>query len=193
VTGDDSSEHELIARARAGNKDAFAELVVLHSDRVYGALRRFGLDADEADEVAQEVFVRAWRGLARFQERSQFSTWLYRIAFNEAQRRLSRRSPARAEPEPDREDPIVSVQESPELGPEAQTLDAEFERTLERALGELPADWRAAVVLRDVEGLSTHDAAEVIGVREAAFKSRLHRGRMQLRALLEPYLQLEES
>jgi RNA polymerase sigma-70 factor, ECF subfamily len=193
VTGEDSSEHELIARARAGNQDAFAELVVLHGNRVYGALRRFGLDADEADEVAQEVFVRAWRGLARFQERSQFSTWLYRIAFNEAQRRLSRRSPARAEAEPDREDPIVSVQESPELGPEAQTLDAEFERTLERALDELPADWRAAVVLRDIEGLSTHDAAEVVGVREAAFKSRLHRGRMQLRALLEPYLQLEES
>jgi RNA polymerase sigma-70 factor, ECF subfamily len=193
VTGDDSSEHELIARARAGDQDAFAELVVLHGDRVYGALRRFGLDADEADEVAQEVFVRAWRGLARFQERSQFSTWLYRIAFNEAQRRLSRRSPARAEPKPDREDPIVSVQESPELGPEAQTLEAEFERTLERALDELPADWRAAVVLRDVEGLSTRDAAEVVGVREAAFKSRLHRGRMQLRALLEPYLQLEES
>jgi RNA polymerase sigma-70 factor (ECF subfamily) len=193
VTGADSSEHELITRVRAGDQDAFAELVVLHADRVYGALRRFGLDADEADEVAQEVFVRAWRGLARFQERSQFSTWLYRIAFNEAQRRLSRRSPARAEPEPDREDPVVSVQESPELGPEAQTLDAEFARTLERALDQLPADWRAAVVLRDVEGLSTHDAAEVVGVREAAFKSRLHRGRMQLRALLEPYLQLEES
>jgi RNA polymerase sigma-70 factor (ECF subfamily) len=139
------------------------------------------------------VFVRAWRGLPRFEERSQFSTWLYRIAFNEAQRRLSRRSPARAEPEPDREDPIVSVQESPELGPEARTLEAEFQRTLERALDELPADWRAAVVLRDLEGLSTHDAAEVVGVREAAFKSRLHRGRMQLRALLEPYLQLEES
>jgi RNA polymerase sigma-70 factor (ECF subfamily) len=167
--------------------------VVTHADRVYGALRRFGLDADEADEVAQEVFVRAWRGLARFEERSQFSTWLYRIAFNEAQRRLSRRSPARAEPAPDREDPIISVQESPELGPEARTLEAEFQRTLERALDELPADWRAAVVLRDLEGLSTHDAAEVVGVREAAFKSRLHRGRMQLRALLEPYLQLEES
>lgn len=193
MTGDGSSEHELIARARAGDQDAFAELVVLHGNRVYGALRRFGLDADEADEVAQEVFVRAWRGLARFQERSQFSTWLYRIAFNEAHRRLSRRSPVRVEPVPDREDPIVSVQESPTLGPEAQTLEAEFERMLERALDELPADWRAAVVLRDIEGLSTHDAAEVVGVREPAFKSRLHRGRMQLRALLEPYLQLEES
>ncbi len=193
MNGGASSEHELIGRARAGDQDAFAELVVSHADRVYGALRRFGLDADEADEVAQEVFVRAWRGLARFEERAQFSTWLYRIAFNEAQRRLSRRSPPRAEPGPDRGDPIVSLPESPALGPEAQALDREFGRAVERALDELPADWRAAVVLRDVEGLSTHEAAEIAGIREAAFKSRLHRGRMQLRALLEPYLQLEEG
>jgi RNA polymerase sigma-70 factor, ECF subfamily len=193
VTAAASSEHELIRRAKDGDQDAFAELVMMHADRVYGALRRFGLPPDEADEVAQEVFVRAWRGLARFEERAQFSTWLYRIAFNEAQRRLSRRQVARVEPDPDRDDPIVSLPESPELGPEAQTLDREFERTLERALDELPADYRAAVVLRDVEGLSTRDAAEVAGIREAAFKTRLHRGRMQLRTLLEPYLQLKEG
>jgi RNA polymerase sigma-70 factor (ECF subfamily) len=194
VTGAERPEHELIRSARAGDQDAFAELVMSHADRVYGALRRFGLDPDEADEVAQEVFVRAWRGLARFEERSQFSTWLYRIAFNEAQRRLSRRPPPRAEPVPDREhDSILALPEPPQLGPDAQTLDREFERTLERALDELPADWRAAVVLRDIEGLSTHDAAGVVGVREAAFKSRLHRGRMQLRALLEPYLMVEEG
>jgi RNA polymerase sigma-70 factor (ECF subfamily) len=188
-----ASERELIRRARTGDQDAFAELVMMHADRVYGALRRFGLDAAEADEVAQEVFVRAWRGLGRFEERSRFSTWLYRIAFNEAQRRLSRRPPPRLAPDPDSEDPIVSLPESPQFGPEAQTLDREFERTLEHALDQLPADWRAAVVLRDVEGLSTHDAAEVTGVGEAAFKSRLHRGRMQLRALLEPYLSIEEG
>ena len=194
VTGSESSERALIRRARAGDQDAFAELVMGHADHVYGALRRFGLDADEADEVAQEVFVRAWRGLSRFEERSQFSTWLYRIAFNEAQRRLSRRPTARAAPDPDREDdPILALPESPELGPDAQTLEREFEVALEEALDQLPADWRTAVVLRDIEGLSTHDAAEIVGVREAAFKSRLHRGRMQLRALLEPYLQLEES
>jgi len=167
---------------------------MMHADRVYGALRRFGLDPDEADEVAQEVFVRAWRGLARFEERSQFSTWLYRIAFNEAKRRLSRRPALRAEPDPGSDhDPVLSLPESPELGPDAQTLDRELERTLEEALDELPPDLRAAVVLRDVEGLSTHDAAEIVGIREAAFKSRLHRGRMRLRALLEPYLDLEES
>lgn len=194
MTGADGSEHELIRSARAGDQDAFAELVMSHADRVYGSLRRFGLDPDEADEVAQEVFVRAWRGLTRFEERSQFSTWLYRIAFNEAQRRLSRRPAPRAEPDPDREhDSILALPESPQLGPDAQTLDREFERTLERALDELPPDWRAAVVLRDIEGLSTQDAAEIVGVREAAFKSRLHRGRMQLRALLEPYLMVEEG
>jgi len=164
-----------------------------HADRVYRALRRFGLDPVEADEVEQEVFLRAWRGLPRFMERSQFSTWLYRIAFNEAQRRLARRRPAPLIRDPDRDDPILSLAESPESGPEAQTLDREFEHTLERALTELPADWRSAVVLRDIEGLSTQDAAEVAGVREAAFKSRLHRGRMRLRVLLEPYLQLEDG
>ena len=85
------------------------------------------------------------------------------------------------------------LRESPHLGPDAQALDREFEQTLERALQQLPADWRAAVVLRDIEGLSTQEAAEIVGVREAALKSRLHRGRMQLRALLEPYLRLEEG
>ena len=190
------SEHDLIARARGGDQEAFAELVMMHADRVVAALRRFGLDAGDADDVAQEVFLRAWRGLERFEERSQFSTWLYRIAFNEAQRRLARRAPPRAQPPPDARqgdapDPVAALPEPAESGPEAKALAGEFERHLEAALNDLPAEWRTALVLRDIEGLSTHDAAEVAGVGEAAFKSRLHRGRMQLRALLEPYLGLE--
>jgi RNA polymerase sigma-70 factor, ECF subfamily len=191
----DRTEQDLIRMARGGDQEAFAELVMLHADRVYGALRRFGLEAGDADEVTQEVFLRAWRGLAQFQERSQFSTWLYRIAFNEAQRRLSRRALPRAAPgpDPDAPDPVATLPEPVESGPEARALADEFERTLDAALGQLPPEWRAAVVLRDIEGLSTHDAAEVAGVGEAAFKSRLHRGRMQLRGLLEPYLGLDAA
>jgi len=187
------SERELIMRARSGDENAFAQLVSAHASSVYGALRRFGLDAGEAEEVAQEVFLRAWRGLARFEGRAKLSTWLYRIAFNEAQRQLNRRRPPVVEPGPEDEDPIVAIPDAPQLGPEAQALDQEFEATLERALGELPAEWRAAVVLRDIESLSNEEAATVVGVRQAAFKSRLHRGRMQLRALLEPYLRLQEG
>ena len=193
MSGGPTPEHDLIERAREGDQAAFAELVMAHADRVHGALRRFGLGPGDADEVAQEVFLRAWRGLHRFQERSSFSTWLYRIAFNEAQRRLARRTLPRAEPAPEGEDPVLSLPDSPEAGPDARALAGEFEHKLEEALDGLPPEWRDAVVLRDVEGLSTHDAAEVAGVGEAAFKSRLHRGRMQLRALLEPYLGLEES
>jgi RNA polymerase sigma-70 factor (ECF subfamily) len=191
-TADRDDERALIARARAGDERAFAELVTEHSARVYGALRRFGLDPEEADEVAQEVFLRAWRGLARFEERSHFSTWLYRIAFNEAQRRLARRPPPTAFSRPGDEDAIAALADAIDAGPQARTLDREFEQILEQALAQLPADLRAAVVLRDLEGLSTEEAATVAGVRQAAFKSRLHRGRMQLRALLEPYLRLEQ-
>jgi RNA polymerase sigma-70 factor, ECF subfamily len=192
-TADPADERAVIARARGGDESAFAQLVTAHSARVYGALRRFGLDPQEADEVAQEVFLRAWRGLTRFEERSQFSTWLYRIAFNEAQRRLARRPPATTFSRPGDEDAVAALPDAIDAGPQARTLDREFEQMLERALAELPADLRAAVVLRDLEGLSTEEAAEVAGVRQAALKSRLHRGRMRLRALLEPYLRLEQA
>src|ERR1700759_3373574 len=126
-SADPADESALLARARAGDEGAFAELVTQHSARVFGALRRFGLDPQEADEVAQEVFLRAWRGLARFEERSQFSTWLYRIAFNEAQRRLGRRPPATASSRPGDEDAIAAPPDAIDAGPPARTLDREFE------------------------------------------------------------------
>jgi len=180
---DATDERALLARAQRGDEDAFAQIVAAHADQVYGALRRFGLSPGDADEVAQEVFVRAWRSLDRFQGRSRLSTWLYRIAFNEAQRRLSRTRTDHVGEE------ALGVLAAP-LGerPDARLAGRELEEMVRRALAGLPADLRAAVVLRDLEGLSSAEAAEVAGVREAAFKSRLHRGRMRLRALLEPYL-----
>ena len=184
------SEPALIERARAGDLDAFGLLVESHSDRVYQTLRGFSLDPAEAEEVAQEVFLRAWRGLERFEGRAHLSTWLYRIAYNEAQRRLARRPPPPATPGAGGEEAIAMLVDAPQRGPEARALVREFETVARRALAQLPDEWRVAVVLRDIEGLSTEEAATVVGVRQAAFKSRLHRGRMQLRELLEPYLAL---
>jgi RNA polymerase sigma-70 factor (ECF subfamily) len=185
-----ADEPALIAQARAGDQAAFEQLVTAYSARVFGALRRFGLDAQAADEVAQQVFVRAWRGLPGFQERSRLSTWLYRIAFNEAQRQLARR-PGSASTQGDVEDAIAELPAAPDTDPEERILSREFAKVLEAALAQLPAELRAAVVLRDLEGLSTEEAASISGVREGAFKSRLHRGRTQLRVLLKPYLEID--
>jgi RNA polymerase sigma-70 factor, ECF subfamily len=178
----------LVRRASEGDMKAFEELVMRHADGVYVVLRRFGLDDDEARDVAQETFLRAWRGLPRFEGRARFFTWLYRIAYNEAQRRLSKRPPAGA---------VVSTEDRPlddlaadTPGPDEEVEREELRAALAAALRELPVDLRAPVVLRDVEGLSTREAASVLDLGEAAFKSRLHRGRMALRRLLGPRLSL---
>jgi RNA polymerase sigma-70 factor, ECF subfamily len=185
---DDDDDAALVRRAREGDMKAFEELVMRHADGVYVVLRRFGLDDDEARDVAQETFIRAWRGLPRFEGRARFFTWLYRIAYNEAQRRLSKRPPAGA---------VVSTEERPlddlaadTPGPDEEVEREELRAALAAALRELPVDLRAPVVLRDVEGLSTREAASVLDLGEAAFKSRLHRGRMALRGLLGPRLSL---
>ncbi len=187
VSGDPAASDEtLVARAQEGDMAAFEELVMRHADRLFASLRRFGLDHAEAQEVAQEAFLRAGRSLARFEGRSSFFTWLYRIGFNEAQRRLARR-------------PAVGTVVSSELqlvdevadrrpGPATRAESDELRAALGRALRELPFELRAPVVLRDVEGLSTRQAAAILDLGEAAFKSRLHRGRLALRGLPAPWI-----
>jgi len=180
ATGDDI----LVARARKGDVAAFEELVMRNADRLFMALRRFGLDEDEAQEVAQETFLRAWRALDRFEGRAQFFTWLYRIGFNEAQRKLGRRKPAPIAAGP-ADDPLEGVpDEAP--GPGERAEQRELLASLATALDELPRSLRDPVLLRDVEGLSTAEAASLLEVGEAAFKSRLHRGRLALRELVMP-------
>ena len=172
----------LVGRARDGDAAAVEDLVMRHADRLSGALRSFGLDHSDAQEVAQETFLRAWRALPGFEGRAQFFTWLYRIGFNEAQRRLGR-GPAAGAVVSTEDRPVDDVAEATP-GPAARAEQDELRAALAGALRELPPALRAPVVLRDVEGLSTSEAASVLEVGEAAFKSRLHRGRMALHALL---------
>jgi RNA polymerase sigma-70 factor (ECF subfamily) len=182
----ESSEAELVQGARRGDPRAFEALVRVHAERLYAVLLRFTADAEEAEEAFQDALMRAWRSIRKFEERSSFFTWLYRIGINEAKRRAERRS---------RHGPVVSTDEETlnqlhdaRPAPDDRAAQLELRDALEAAIGELPLDYRMPLVLRDIEGLSTSDAAAIMELSEAAFKSRLHRARMTVRNDLEPLL-----
>jgi RNA polymerase sigma-70 factor (ECF subfamily) len=177
-------EAALVERAQAGDSGAFEELVRRHADRLYAVVLRFVADGDEAQEVTQEAFLRAWRSIRRFEGRSAFFTWLYRIGINEAKRRAGRRPPAT----------VVSLDDEPvpeapdwSEAPETRSDRRDLRDVLEHAIRGLPIDYRATIILRDVEGLSTREAAEIMDLGEAAFKSRLHRARLAVRRALDEY------
>jgi len=176
-----SPDHELVARARGGDADAFDELVRQHARPLYGLLARMLGDATAAEDVAQECFVRAWRALPNFRGEAKFSTWLYRIAVNEGNRFLARESRREVLPY---DDVLLDV---PDIRSATSELAeaGELREQLERFVGELPPHYRVAVVLRDIQGFSNEEAAELLELDLRNFKSRLHRGRMALRRRLE--------
>ena len=180
--GGDSAE--FVSRLRAGDHRAFEELVRTQQHRVYGlALRMLG-NAAEAQDIAQEAFLRAHRGLAEFRGDARLSTWLYsivsRLCLNRlagSERRLERHGEetlaglADASPRPD------------------QALErGELDEALHRAIAELPEERRIVVVLRDVEGLAYEEIAEVLTLPVGTVRSRLHRARLDLKEKLERFL-----
>jgi RNA polymerase sigma-70 factor, ECF subfamily len=177
-----ATEASLIARAQAGDVAAFEQLSSTYADRLFMLLLRLLGDRGEAEDVAQEVMLRAWQGISRFQGRSSYFTWLYRIAVNEANRALEKRArrPAGV-PIGERE---LQLPTSPADDPLRQAEANELRVALGRALADLPPPLRVAIVLRDVEGLSTQEAAEIAGIGQAAFKSRLHQARLRVRAAI---------
>jgi RNA polymerase sigma-70 factor, ECF subfamily len=182
-TGDPAdTEASLVARAQAGDVGAFERLSGAYADRVFMLLFRLLGDRSEAEDVAQEVMLRAWQGIARFRGQSSYFTWLYRIAVNEANRALERRSrrPAGVAIGADE----LQLPAPAALDPSRQAENSELRRALSQALAELPPPLRTALVLRDVEGLPTQEAAEVAGIGQAAFKSRLHQARVRVRAAI---------
>lgn len=185
-----ATDEILVERSQRGDREAFEELVRRHAERLYAVVVRFVADGEEAEEVTQEAFLRAWRSIGRFRGQSQFFTWLYRIGINEAKRRASRRPPAGFFSSSD-EDPMSETPDWSEA-PQPRLEQSDLRGALERAIRQLPMRYRAAVILRDVEGLSTREAAEVLDLSEAALKSRLHRARLAVRRSLDDYFPEEE-
>ena len=176
------TEASLLARAQAGDVGAFERLSGAYADRVFMLLLRLLGDRSEAEDVAQEVMLRAWQGITRFRGQSSYFTWLYRIAVNEANRALERRSrrPARVAIGVDE----LQLPAPAALDPSRQAENSELRRALGRALAELLPPLRTALAPRDVEGLSTQEAAEIAGISQAAFKSRLHQARLRVRVAI---------
>ncbi len=176
-------EPQLVAQARQGDQRAFARLTEPCLARLRGVLWRITRDADKTDDALQEAMTRGWLNLARFEGRSRFCTWLTRIGINEAYNAVRPSRPQTLELDDQIGERIPAWGNRPDQVFESR----EFLAAVDAALAALPVDYRTAVVLRDVEGLSTAEAAETLGIGERALKSRVHRGRQALRAALDDW------
>lgn len=174
-------EASLLARACDGDLDAFAEFVRLCERRVRAVLGRLLDDERDVDEAAQDTFVAAWLSLDRFRGEAAPSTWLYRIAVNEALQRTRRK---RVDTRPLEDVPDVDQKAQPAAGrPVPAHVEAENREALAfltERLRALPFDARAPLVLRDIEGWSYQEVADALGLTLPATKSRVHRARMRL-------------
>jgi RNA polymerase sigma-70 factor (ECF subfamily) len=175
-------DEEVVERVLRGETALFEILMRRYNQRLYRAARAILRDDHEAEDVMQDAYVRAYQHLGQFEGRSQFSTWLTRIAVHEALARVGRRrrfqelDPATA---PDGD--VMNYFRSSERDPEQQASNSELHELLETAVGRLPQTYRSVFMLRDVEQMSTEEVARALDLTEATVKVRLHRARGMLR------------
>lgn len=179
---DERSDDALIAAARDGDARAFESLLLRHEARVLRVLRLLGVPERDRDDLAQDVFLRVFRGLDRFRAGSPFGGWLYRITVNVAQDWRGRASRIRAEEAPwhDGLDPEAAEG----AGPQASAERRDLARRLEAALLQLSDRERAVFVLKELEGLETDEAARVLGVTSTTVRRHLSLARNRLRRIL---------
>lgn len=179
------SDSDLVRRIVAGEYELFEIVMRRHNQQLYRAARAIMRADADVEDILQQAYLNAFAHLEQFEARSHLSTWLTRIVINEAyarRRRLSRlpAAPTRAE-EGDATPRLEESVPSPLPSPEQQTYAGELHRVLEAAVDELPDAYRLVFMLRDVEGMSTSEAAAVLALGDEAVKTRLHRARAMLR------------
>ncbi|HYM13427.1 MAG TPA: sigma-70 family RNA polymerase sigma factor [Bryobacterales bacterium] len=182
------SELELVNRARGGDAEAFSELVNRYERNIYRLARHITQNEEDAEDVLQETFLKAFANLTQFQGNSKFYTWLVRIAVNESLMKLRKRKADKTvsldEPVETGDDSVLREIAAWEENPEQKYGRAELNAILTRAIDSLTPGFRTVFVLRDVEGLSTEEAATALNLSIPAVKSRLLRARLHLREKL---------
>jgi RNA polymerase sigma-70 factor (ECF subfamily) len=187
----DDNDQQLVQRVQKGDKSAFDLLVLKYQHRVLKLVGRFVSDAAEAQDVAQEAFLKAYRALPSFRGDSAFYTWLYRIAINTAKNALvsNRRRPVDFDldlQDPDQYDRHAKLKEVDT--PEGVLLTEEIRQVVEKAMEQLPEDLRTAIVLREIEGLSYEEIAEAMDCPVGTVRSRIFRAREAIDKRLQPLL-----
>jgi RNA polymerase sigma-70 factor (ECF subfamily) len=192
ASGDDPERDiRLMEKVRAGDTDAFRELVEAHQQRVIGTVTRMIGDHNDAEDLAQQIFVRVWKSAPRWEPTAKFTTWLYTIlrnlVFNECRRR-ARHKTTSLDAATDDEDHPQQFADGNVKSPDTTMLDAEMQDAIERAIQELPEAQRMAVIMRRYQDVSYEAIGEVLDLTVPAVKSLLFRARTDLREKLRKYL-----
>ena len=184
-------DQDLVARVQSGDKSAYDLLVVKYQHKIVQLVNRYVKDPAEAQDVAQEAFIKAYRAIAKFRGDSAFYTWLYRIAINTAKNYLVARSRRSSDYEIDIQD-AEQLQNAPELKgfdtPEQDLLNEEIIRTIKAAIDKLPEEMRIAITLREFEGMSYEEIADAMDCPVGTVRSRIFRAREAIDNKLSPLL-----
>ena len=190
----EATDQQLVVRVQEGDKRAFDLLVLKYQHKVHAIVSRFVRDTDEVADVVQEAFIKAYRALPKFRGESQFYTWLYRIAVNTAKNYLVSRSrrPPGSDVDIDDAEYYSGSEYLKDLGtPENQLFRDELESVIVKSIAELPEDLRTAVTLREYEGLSYEEIAEIMECPVGTVRSRIFRARESIDAVVGKLINTE--
>jgi RNA polymerase sigma-70 factor (ECF subfamily) len=187
-TSDGPTDQELIERVVAGDGGAFGTIVERYEDRLYNAIYRLVGSADDARDLLQDTFIKAYENLGTFRGGSGLYTWLFRIAVNTSLTHRRKRKWFQVGPASDEGDPVPTVADTAAADPSDALVAAEIEAQVQQALDSLDDEHRTVVVLRDIQHFDYHEIAEILEVPAGTVKSRLHRARLMLREKLKPLL-----
>lgn len=183
------SEEQLIQRAAKGDGAAFSELMAQHESRMYAVTLRMCANREDAQDCLQDAMLRIYRAIGSFKGQSAFSTWIYRITMNTCLDELRRRKSRSASSLDTLLESGWSPAEEDDV-PERHAIASEQRRTIDQAISQLPDDMRAAVVLRDIQGFTYDEIADMLGANIGTVKSRISRGRERLRQILRENAEL---